>query len=978
MPSAWCVAVEEPKGPLRVLMIFDEGPDLRALDLIEEGFESTFQGGTTRRVELYHEYLDASRFRDSEHHSLFADYLRVKYGEMELALVVPIIGARTEWASRIPRELFPSVPIVFGACMSSGAGSMPLISDMTGVMFLTDVLKGVETALVLRPRTRRVVVVAGPEGMYPDLIGRIVAAEGRYPDVVFEYWTDRSASQILESAAALPQDTTVFYIELFRDAEGASFVPWEFGRELAASASVPVFGIFESYLDTGIVGGAVVSFSSLGSEAAKKALRIINGESSSDIPVQNSPSAVQMFDWRALRRWGIPMSNLPENSIVRFCPPPLWETYRTMVVTGVTWIIVLMVSLLALITQLARRRRVEVKLRENEASLSLAVELGGVGLWSLNLVTGRFWLTPIARAMVGLLNDDEMDIERFIAAVHPEDRDLIRQTIEEMTQRRQSVRIEYRIVLLDGSVRWIVSRGRAYSDPIASDGQSFLMGVSVDVTEQKARAAALAQQQAFTESLINGLPGIFYLYDDKWQLIRWNENHQTVTGFSREEMLNRHVLEWFSSSYKEKVANTVRKVFEEGSGALEASLLLKDGSEVPYVFNGVCIEEAGESYFLGMGIDISGRVEKEQALRQSESQLQLITEAMPTMIAHVDSDQRYLFVNQRYSDFVGMSREEIVGKRIQEVMGDDDYDVVREHVETVLSGRCDTYESIIHSSDSTRQIMQAVYVPDLEGNTVRGFFASIHDVTELTDVKADNVRARNELAHVSRVMTMGELATSLAHELNQPLTAILSNSQSGLKLSQQENPDIKEIEDICRDNVADSRRAADVIQRLRTFLQRDSQPGESLDLNAVIGGVLDILHSEVVIQGLTIETDLSADLPRVQADRVQLEQVFINLIVNAEQAMNANQMGTQRLVIKTFKDDDGAVVTYVQDDGPGIPKETLEGIFDPFVSTKADGMGMGLAISRSIIERNAGKLWAENVPGSGARFYMLLPAEDCS
>jgi C4-dicarboxylate-specific signal transduction histidine kinase len=149
-----------------------------------------------------------------------------------------------------------------------------------------------------------------------------------------------------------------------------------------------------------------------------------------------------------------------------------------------------------------------------------------------------------------------------------------------------------------------------------------------------------------------------------------------------------------------------------------------------------------------------------------------------------------------------------------------------------------------------------------------------------------------------------------------------------------------------------------------------------LNINDIIGNVLNILHSEVIIQGMSIRTDLAADLPCVRGDRVQLEQVFINLIVNADHAMSGGETSPCTLFIKTSKDAEGRVVVSTQDTGPGIDEDLLERVFDPFRTTKAGGLGMGLAISRSIVEANDGRIWAENAPEGGARFHVALPAGD--
>ena len=969
-----CVGTVQAQAPLRVLMIFDEGPELIALELIEEGFETTLLAGTTQPVEFFHEYLDASRFRKAEHHNLFTEYLQSKYGKMKLDLVIPIVGTGKDWASRIPREMFPEVPIVFGSVLSDGAESIPLVPNMTGVQLGVDVVKGVETALAIKPRTRRVIVVAGPEGMHSDLIALIEVTARNHPKVGFDYWVDQTESQILESAASLPNNTLVFYIELFRDSAGASFIPWQFGQALAKAASVPVFGIYESYVGTGILGGAVVSFSALGTETGKLALRVLDGERASAVPMTNNVSAIPMFDWRAMQRWGITDADLPDASIVRFRPPPLWETHRSLLIAGTVWTIALTIVLLALILQRALRRQAEIDLKQNEERLRLALDISGASAWEIGLKTGSFVINEKARSMFGFTPDEEVDLQQLLGKVHPDDRESLRAEIDKTSNSHQDGHIEHRIVTGDGSIRWIAARGRVH---LGKNGDSDrLMGVSLDITESKANDEEIRQQKEFTDTLVNSLPGIYYLYDHKWRLIRWNRSHEILTGFTPEEMEKRPLLEWFSPSYKSLMSETIEKVFNEGEAAVEAPLLLKDGSQVPYLFKGVRLEITGELYFLGMGIDISQRKAKEHALRQSEQQLRLIADNLPALISYLGSDQSYLWVNETYKSWWGTQHDDIIGKPMREVLGEAYYAKIRQHIETVLTGKAVTFESeIIHPTLGSRDVL-VNYVPDLVDKDVRGYFVLANDVTDHRKALMQAKQDRASLEHVSRVTTMSELATSLAHELNQPLTAILSNAQAGQRFLQQSEPDLKEIEEILTDIVADDKRASDVIQQMRAFLRKDMAPHELLDINNVIKDVLNILHSEVIIQGITIKTDLASDLPYVQADRVQLEQVFINLILNAQQAGDCVQTNSCVLTIKTAKDVEGPVIVSVQDTGPGIDEASLERIFEPFHTTKIGGMGMGLSISRTIVEANGGRIWAENAPEGGARLCVTLPTGD--
>jgi len=969
-----CVEAQGASNPLRVLMIFDEGPDLIALDKIEEGFETTLRDKVTRPIKFYHEYLDASRFGSIKHHQLFADYLRTKYEDIELGLIVPIIGARTAWASSIPRELFPDVPIVFGSNLSSGAQSMPLVSNMTGVLYRTDVVKGLETALDIRPRTQRVIVVAGPDGMFPGLIERIVIAAGSLPGISVEYWTDGTEQEILESAALLPRNSLILYLELFRDSAGVSFIPWEFGQSLARNASVPVFGIFESYLGTGIVGGSVVHFTSLGSKTAEQAVRVLNGERASKIPVINTSSAVPMFDWSAMRRWGIDMTDLPPGSKVLFRPPPVWETHRTLIFAGSIWLVLLSVVLFVLVVQRLRRRRVELALQHNKESLNLALDVSGADIWSIDRETGHLLMTDRMRAMCGFGPGEKIDLQRFLQVVHPDDREHLLNVVNQTFNSEDSGKVEYRLVLPDGSERWMVSQGQKHFT--GSDQKIQLMGVSLDITESRAREQEILQQKAFSDTLINGLPGIFYLYDRNWQLIRWNQDHETLTGFSSDEMEKRHVLDWFSPPDKDRVARTVQEVFEEGESMVEAPLLLKDGTEVPYVFKGVRLKIEGEPYFLGMGVDISQRVEKELALQRSEQQIRIVANSLPALIGYADTNERFIWVNRTFEEWWQISHHEVAGKHIREVLGNDRYETVRQHVKTVLAGEAITFESAIRHSELGMREVVTSYVPEVSKGVVRGFFALLIDYTDIRHAQKQAQQDREALLHMTRVSTMSELANSLAHELNQPLTAILASAQAGQRFIKNEEPDLKEIAEIFSDIVADDKRAGDIIHRLRAFLRKDSPESKSLDINNIVTGVLNILNSEMLIRGISIRTDLATDLPEVQGDQVQLEQVFINLITNAEQAMHSVQENPRSLSIKTATNAKGGIVVIVQDTGPGIAEDLLERIFEPFHTTKVGGIGMGLSISRSLVEANHGKIWAENALEGGARFFLTLPAGD--
>jgi len=234
-------------------------------------------------------------------------------------------------------------------------------------------------------------------------------------------------------------------------------------------------------------------------------------------------------------------------------------------------------------------------------------------------------------------------------------------------------------------------------------------------------------------------------------------------------------------------------------------------------------------------------------------------------------------------------------------------------------------------------------------------------------------RLRQDLAHIGRVSTVGELTASLAHELRQPLTGIMTNAQAARRFLEIAPLDIGELRNILGDIIADDRRAADVIQRLRDMLRKGDRRLTLLDLNDLIRGVSRLLSSDAVIRNVVVALDLAPDPVTVNGDRVQLEQVVLNLLVNAMDAMAEAPGADRTIVVRTQTDGDAAVHVAVQDAGMGLRDGTQERVFEPFFTTKPTGMGMGLSVSKSIIEAHGGAIWATNNPTRGATFHFSLP-----
>jgi C4-dicarboxylate-specific signal transduction histidine kinase len=233
--------------------------------------------------------------------------------------------------------------------------------------------------------------------------------------------------------------------------------------------------------------------------------------------------------------------------------------------------------------------------------------------------------------------------------------------------------------------------------------------------------------------------------------------------------------------------------------------------------------------------------------------------------------------------------------------------------------------------------------------------------------------AQAELAHVNRVTAMGQLAASITHEVNQPLAGMITNAGAGLRWLDHQPPDVEEIRQALGRIAQDGKRASDVIDRIRALIKKAPPRKDGVQINEAILDVTALTHGEVVKNGVLVQTQLAEGLPLIQGDRVQLQQVILNVIINAVEAMSGVSEGSRELLIGTKQDASGGVLVTVQDSGPGLNLESVDRLFDAFYTTKPSGMGMGLSICRSIVEAHGGRIWASSTAGPGAIIQFTLP-----
>jgi two-component system sensor kinase FixL len=373
---------------------------------------------------------------------------------------------------------------------------------------------------------------------------------------------------------------------------------------------------------------------------------------------------------------------------------------------------------------------------------------------------------------------------------------------------------------------------------------------------------------------------------------------------------------------------------------------------------------------------IEERERSKAALRSSEERFAKAFMSSPdAMVITSTRDGRIVEVNDRWERLFGYARARAVGSTMWELgMFASAKDAAALQYAISSRVRVSDLELALRSeSGDLRQALIGAETAELAGEPC--FIAIIRDLTDQRRAEREAQERQRELNHLGRVATLGELSGALAHELSQPLTAMLSNAEAAQRMLAQHSVDMEEVRETLSDIVRQNTRVAEVIRRLRALFRKGETQFQPLDLNEVVGEALELAHGDLVSHGVAASTRPGTALPSVNGDRIQLQQVLLNLIHNACEAMSTVEPSERKLGVRCEATAEGMVQVCVSDNGPGVPAAVLERLFEPFFTTKPQGLGLGLSITRSIIASHGGRLWVSNHPTRGAMFCFTLPAK---
>ena len=636
-------------------------------------------------------------------------------------------------------------------------------------------------------------------------------------------------------------------------------------------------------------------------------------------------------------------------------------------------------------TDIHDRKTAEDALRRSETFLREVQRLSRTGGWRYDPATDLVESSPeIQRAYDAQPGEDISRPPFWFDRIHPEDRARVQAEFERCAREKAEYRAGYRIVLPDGGIRYQYATGHPVTNE-AGDLVEFI-GASMDMTDHWLAATqrslaeeALRESERHSRLVVDSIPGLVALLTADGDLQFVNRQILDYTGRTLEELK-----QWGTSDivHPEDLPHVIEVFIQAiASGSpyeIAERIRRSDGVYRWFQNNGFPLRDAS-GQIVGWCVlltDIDDRKHAEDALHKSEERWRAVFENSAIGVALTDQSGRFLATNSAFQRMLGYDEEEIGKLTFLELTREDYRESNWQLVTELLEGKRKQFQiekqyyrkdgSLIWVSNNVSLVPGTKSLP-------RFLMALSEDITERKRAEEALQKTQAELAHVARVASLGEMTASIAHEVNQPLTAVVANGHACLRWLAASPPNLLKAVEAAERIVKDGKDAGEVVWRVRALFKRTAVEKARLHLAEVVGEVLRLLDSYPARKQVSLDVELDPDLPPVFADRVQIQQLVLNLMLNALEALEPVRGRVKQASVRATRAEAGQAVIQIADNGIGLDDPVTA--FEPFVTTKPEGMGLGLAISRSIVAAHGGRLSAERNVGFGMTFTVTLPID---
>ena len=635
----------------------------------------------------------------------------------------------------------------------------------------------------------------------------------------------------------------------------------------------------------------------------------------------------------------------------------------------------------SLSAEIEERKSAESALRASEEWWRTIFETSNVPMGITDLDGRKVMVNAAAERVLGY-SSEELDSMPIAELTHEDDRDRTLPLFDELASgQRKEYHVIKRYPCKDGSAKWLSATVTRVPDP--HGGRDLAAAIVVDITEQKRVEQELRASEERWRKVFEHAPTGIAMVGADHRLFAANPACQHMLGYDESELRQMTAADFSVEDERELTRSIHTRLLngEEQWVRLEKRYRQSNGEIIWGDASLFRVPATGSSpaFVTAMVVDITERKRAEDCLRASEARWRSIFEHSVVGIGTTDRERRYLSANPALQNMLGYTEEELQGLTLAEVTHPDDRDATERGLNAVWERRQESYrieKRMIRKDGSVIWVnITAAPVPATDSGP-EFLPAIVVNITEQKRAEEALRISQAELARVSRLTTMGELTASIAHEVNQPLAAIAASGSACRRWLAIDQPNLDRARDSVDRIIRDAHRASEIITRIRSMTRKAPPAQLPVDINGVITDVLSFARGELAARGISVRPALLEGLPSITGDPVQLQQVVLNLVMNAVEAMASVTDRERILAVTSQRADDGTPIVTVEDSGLGLDAANADRIFDAFFTTKSGGMGMGLSISTSIVEAHGGRLWASPNWPHGTAFHFTLPIED--